>query len=36
MSRGLKCIGICSWGYIHKKEDLVNQKQGEFNLVKLV
>ena len=30
MRRGLKAIGICSWGYIAQEESLVNEKAKEF------
>ena len=31
MKRGLKCIGICPWGYIHNTNALVNEQMGEFH-----
>ena len=31
MKRGLKCIGICPWGYIHNTKALVNDQVGEFH-----
>ena len=31
MKRGLKCIGICPWGYIHNTKALVNDEVGEFH-----
>ena len=30
MRRGLKAIGICSWGYIAEEESLVNEQAKEF------
>ena len=30
MKRGLKCIGICPWGYIHNTMALVNDQVAEF------
>ena len=30
MRRGLKAIGICSWGYIAEEESLVNDQAREF------
>ena len=33
MRRGLKAIGLCSWGYISNAESLVNKTSSEFNKV---
>ena len=33
MRRGLKAIGLCSWGYIANSESLVNQTSTEFHKV---
>ena len=30
MRRGMKAIGICSWGYIAEEESLVNDQAMEF------
>lgn len=34
MRRGLKAIGICSWGYTHDAESLINIRKGEFRKVR--
>ena len=33
MRRGLKALGLCSWGYIHDRDPLINQVSAEFNKV---
>ena len=34
MRRGLKAVGICSWGYTHAADTLVNVRKGEFRRVR--
>ena len=31
LTRGLKLMGLCSWGYVKDREDFVNQNPSEFN-----
>lgn len=33
MSRGIKLLGLCSWGYIKDFELFVNESLKEFNYV---
>ena len=34
MRRGLKAVGICSWGYTHQADSLVNTNKCEFRRVR--
>ena len=34
--RGLKCIGICPWGYIHNNKALINKDMAEFHAARLI